>query len=230
MNFDEHPDLYKPLILNSDYDSIISILDAKPILKVVIHEYINNILDFNNYKKYEEFYKLTIFINYFIKMNNFEIIKKIIIILNDFYTGYYMRLLQLFVGCHKLDKYFEMMPFKADDKYANNLYHELIKYNLINDEITCFNADEIKYCRSEIIKYAVKNKNIPLLRQFLHDCLSDVFTQDSYESEHTVVDAFLIITKIDLEISNYDFNSNYIMLCCRLGRFDEYLNILPVKL
>lgn len=171
MNFDEYPDLYKPLILQCGFDEMILLLETKKSFSMVILESMNDIpcfkLTINN--------QLTNFIGNLISLKQFDVIKKLITIINDYDNNYYDFLFDLFYKNRAISEYLKICPENRKiDEFSENIYNKCYNISYIDNivfilyEIRLYSDNNNKYEFINCIKkYWLKDKKTYLCDSYL---------------------------------------------------------------
>ena len=151
LKFEENLDLYKPLLLNSQLNTVINLLKSKPSLKPLILEILPEIIK-NNYdingddSAYD-------FLSKLIDMKDEALIKRVIKVYDDYvedFNAYYV-LASSFFESKQLDLLFEILP----KNYDINVLQEAID-SIIRSDLT---SEEYYYILHESLKYAVRVKS-----------------------------------------------------------------------
>jgi hypothetical protein len=164
LDFANNYDLYLPLLLNSDFEQVINILEANPKLKNLVKELLPEIIENNIGKKKYFPRELHDFLDNLIKLNYLDLIIDILKIINNDsvdYSNIYYNYLDDFTTNNMLKVYYELAPKnfrvtrirehinsilkKLDDSNEDkNVFYYLI-YNTLKYSILIKDKAAIKY-------------------------------------------------------------------------------------
>jgi hypothetical protein len=168
LKFDEHPDLYRPLLLNSDFNFINKLLDAKPSLDNILIELFQQILEFKlpkdkkifvNLKERDELQK---FILYLINTKKFDLLEKLLPIISNYGSQIYNSLLNTFTENYLLDIYFAAFPINYRIESIRPFFYITIKNLNVNDY----------YLLSTFLKFLMNNNDFSAVG-FMIDIIED---------------------------------------------------------
>jgi hypothetical protein len=227
MDFEGHPDLYRSLIINADFDSIIHIIRAKPELDVIVCELMPEILKFNKYNDkqmfvlcqnppFKDFDIIQTFVDQLIFLNKFNIIKKLIDVSSADDAYVYSGLYENFKKSKNLNTFFDMAPmfiFGCMKSFSHFLYYKIYPSN--NDI----------YSYIEVLKFGIKHEIYDMLKIFLNMGNYFSFVDESHDNKNLIVVAYSIILKHQ---PTY-LNMNVICLILKIRQFDSFLKIFPTN-
>jgi hypothetical protein len=171
--FNKYTELYKPLLSNSQFDSIISALKHNPEIRKEIIANSEEILSFNGYVNgsYDDDFnqKFNKFLNELILLEEYEIIKKIA----NLYNPLYKRIFNVFFQNNMLDKYFEFIYNDNPVNLKSAIFYTLSEIQeknrhrniLGNIDINWNGIDMDRYhLLSEVLQFAVDNEKLDIIR------------------------------------------------------------------
>jgi hypothetical protein len=223
MDFEGHPDLYRSLIINADFDIIIDMLIAKPELDVIICELMPEILVFNGFSEKQisliddmGLNMIQKFVGKLILLDKFNIIKKIIDITTNNGAYVYWNLYTIFKDSKILNKFYDMAPMFIFE-------HINIFLDYIHGEIVPCNRNVYSYV--EALKFAIKYEFNDMLKKFLHLAKFYALVQDFHSHKKLIIVAYSVILKKD---TNY-FNKELCSFMISSLQFGDFLKILPLN-
>ena len=168
LDFEINTDLYTNLLLNSNFQTIIDLLKAKPSLKDRISELFYDILIYN--KGINDFYGQTYkgingvafysetsnFVESLIDLRYFDLIEKILPIISEDDNLNYINLVELFAEKRYLDKYFKYFP-----KKYRPIFRLKVANTLNNTKVSPY------YLIDKILETAINNKNLDMINSIL---------------------------------------------------------------
>jgi hypothetical protein len=161
LDFERNTDLYINLLINSNFNTIIKLLKAKPLLRYQIPELFYDILITNkNLLKNRDkslYYKETSdFTRALIDLKYFDLIEKILPIISEDDKINYFNLIELFAEKRFLDKYFKYFP----NEYRP-IFRIIVANALNNKKVSPY------YLIRKVLEFAINNNNLDMIKSIL---------------------------------------------------------------
>ena len=151
LRFEDYPDIYSNLLVNSDFKIIINLIKAKPELAKRIPELFTEILAYNENDIY--YGGLLYLIDNLFKLGKYKIIFQIMPMISENYPNNYLDLLGFFSKNDLLDEYLSTFPQKYRD--------DVLVYRLI-ETIEDPNVHKF-YVIDKILNFAINNDKINII-------------------------------------------------------------------
>ena len=172
LKFSEYPDLYRPLILNSDLETITKLMDSDKNIENIVYELIEEIIDGRDYDL-----EIDNFIEYLREKKKSDVLIKIFEINNKWFTdslGEYIPLWDYF------EEFLELAPSNLDWSFLTTI----INGNFYDDEDTF--SDLLNFFIPTLMNYALKNNKqeianiiIPYINSFYYEFVVNCNGEDN---------------------------------------------------
>jgi hypothetical protein len=161
LDFESYEDLYVSLLTNSEFSTIIKLIQSKPSLKKSLPSLFYEILINNknlvkNRDKNLYYRETSDFIRSLINLKEFDIIEKILPIISNNDKNNYYNLIELFAETRFLDKYFKFFPTEFDRAFFVSV-------------VKALNNKKVKhyYLISKILETAIHDKNYEMMKYLI---------------------------------------------------------------